>query len=258
MAAPAHTAPHHGRTHHHPNYLMIFWWLAILTVLEVGVIFMPIPRMTINVLLGAFALVKAALVAAYFMHLRFEVADPGAHRGDPAGHRHSPDLRHPSGLLRHHQADREEEARAGRATAPAPALAPGLAHGGWPGWDEQARAARALRRALALRCPRCGATPLFPGRGLSRWFAMAPRCAAVRAALRARPGLLGGRHLRELRGDRDHRPGRGASPSGCVAGISTAKQLWFWLPFVVLFPLWFFRYSRSLWLAVELMLNPEP
>jgi len=77
MAASAHTAPHHGRTQHHPNYLMIFWWLAILTVLEVGLIFMPIPKMTINVLLGAFALAKAALVAAYFMHLRFEVRTLG-------------------------------------------------------------------------------------------------------------------------------------------------------------------------------------
>ena len=78
MAAPAHTAPHHGRTHHHhPNYIMIFWWLAILTVLEVGVIFMPIPKMTINVLLGALALIKAGLVAAYFMHLRFEARTLG-------------------------------------------------------------------------------------------------------------------------------------------------------------------------------------
>jgi len=78
MAAPAQSAPHHGRTqHHHPNYLMIFWWLAILTVLEVGLIFMPIPKMTINVGLGAFALAKAALVAAYFMHLRFEVRTLG-------------------------------------------------------------------------------------------------------------------------------------------------------------------------------------
>jgi len=73
MAAPAHTAPHPGRTHHHPNYLMIFWWLAILTVLEIGVIFTPMPKMTINVLLGVMALTKAILVAAYFMHLRFEV-----------------------------------------------------------------------------------------------------------------------------------------------------------------------------------------
>jgi cytochrome c oxidase subunit 4 len=77
MAAPAHTASHHERTHHHANYLMIFWWLAILTVLEVGVIFMPFPKITINVLLGAFALAKAALVAAYFMHLRFETKTLG-------------------------------------------------------------------------------------------------------------------------------------------------------------------------------------
>jgi len=77
MAAPAHSAPHQGRTHHHPNYLMIFWWLAILTVLEIGVIFMPMPKMTINILLGAFALAKAFLVAAYFMHLRFEVRTLG-------------------------------------------------------------------------------------------------------------------------------------------------------------------------------------
>ena len=41
-------------------------------------------------------------------------------------------------------------------------------------------------------------------------------------------------------------------------GLSTARQLWLWLPFVVLFPLWFFRYSRSLWLALEWLLNPEP
>jgi hypothetical protein len=31
-----------------------------------------------------------------------------------------------------------------------------------------------------------------------------------------------------------------------------------WGLFVVLFPLWFFRYSRSLWLALESFFNPEP
>ena len=40
--------------------------------------------------------------------------------------------------------------------------------------------------------------------------------------------------------------------------LSTAAQLALWVPFVVLFPLWFFRYSRSLWLAVEYLVNPEP
>jgi caa(3)-type oxidase subunit IV len=76
MAAPAHATPHHGRAHQHPNYLMIFWVLAILTVLEVGVIFMPFPRMAINVLLGPWRS-QGGLVAAYFMHLRFEVRTLG-------------------------------------------------------------------------------------------------------------------------------------------------------------------------------------
>jgi cytochrome c oxidase subunit 4 len=58
--------------HKHPNYMAIFWWLAILTVVELGVVFMPLTKMTIAVLLCALALAKAALVAAYFMHLRFE------------------------------------------------------------------------------------------------------------------------------------------------------------------------------------------
>ena len=58
--------------HKHPNYMAIFWWLAILTVVELGVVFMPIGKVTIAVLLCALALAKAALVAAYFMHLKFE------------------------------------------------------------------------------------------------------------------------------------------------------------------------------------------
>src|SRR5438309_710875 len=40
--------------------------------------------------------------------------------------------------------------------------------------------------------------------------------------------------------------------------LSTAAQLWIWLPFCVVFPLWFFRYRSSLWLAVEYGLNPNP
>ena len=47
-------------------------WLVVLTAGEVGVIYMPIPRLAIGILLVGFALSKAALVALYFMHLRFE------------------------------------------------------------------------------------------------------------------------------------------------------------------------------------------
>ena len=74
------------------------------------------------------------------------------------------------------------------------------------------------RRALALRCPRCGGTELFSG-----WFTMRPACALC----------------------------------GLRFGLSTPAQFVIWIPFLLVFPLWFFRYSRSLWLALELYLNPE-
>ena len=63
--------------HKHPNYMAIFWYLAILTVVEIGVIYLPLGKFTIGVLLCALALTKAALVAMYFMHLRFETRTLG-------------------------------------------------------------------------------------------------------------------------------------------------------------------------------------
>jgi cytochrome c oxidase subunit 4 len=61
----------------HPNYIAIFWWLLGLTIFEVLVIFMPIARLLIGILLVGTALSKAALVAMYFMHLKFEVRTLG-------------------------------------------------------------------------------------------------------------------------------------------------------------------------------------
>ena len=63
--------------HKHPNYMAIFWYLAILTVIELAVIYMPLAKFTIGVLLCALALGKAALVAMYFMHLKFEAKTLG-------------------------------------------------------------------------------------------------------------------------------------------------------------------------------------
>ena len=65
--------------HKHPNYILIWVVLLVLTVLEVAVAFFPkwfpgqdsIIIITISLLLGM-AFVKAGLVAAYFMHLKFE------------------------------------------------------------------------------------------------------------------------------------------------------------------------------------------
>src|SRR5437879_13822844 len=58
--------------HKHPNYMAIFNYLAILTAVELGVIFLPIPKIFIAALLCVFAVWKAALVAVYFMHLKLE------------------------------------------------------------------------------------------------------------------------------------------------------------------------------------------
>jgi len=59
-------------SHIKTNNMTIFWWLLALTILEIGVIYLNIHRLVIIILLVGFALAKAALVAMYFMHLRFE------------------------------------------------------------------------------------------------------------------------------------------------------------------------------------------
>ena len=61
-----------AQAHKQPNYIAIFWWLLALTIIEVGVIFSPLARVMIAILLVGLALSKASLVAMYFMHLKFE------------------------------------------------------------------------------------------------------------------------------------------------------------------------------------------
>jgi|SRR5689334_3571911 cytochrome c oxidase subunit IV len=63
--------------HKHPNYMTIFYYLAILTAIELGVIFLPINKIAIGVLLCVFAVWKATLVAMYFMHLKLETRTLG-------------------------------------------------------------------------------------------------------------------------------------------------------------------------------------
>ena len=114
-----------------------------------------------------------------------------------------------------------------------------------------ARLARAEGRALALRCPRCGRAPLFRG-----WFTMNTVCAVCDLRFeRAQGYWIGAIYVNY-----------GVTTTIAVAGfftlwtwtaLSTAAQLAIWIPFCVLFPLWFFRYSRAVWLAIEHGVNPE-
>jgi cytochrome c oxidase subunit 4 len=57
----------------HPNYLAIWAYLFVLTIVEVAVAFLShLPRNVLLLALVFLAAWKAALVALYFMHLRFE------------------------------------------------------------------------------------------------------------------------------------------------------------------------------------------
>ena len=63
----------HSDTHQIPNYMAIFWWLLGLTIAEVA--WAVIPHRSELVLASGivgFAIIKAVLVALYFMHLKFE------------------------------------------------------------------------------------------------------------------------------------------------------------------------------------------
>ena len=61
--------------HTEPNYMAVFYWLAALTVIEVGVTFLTRlgwSKLEIGAMLIVLAFTKAALVALFFMHLKFE------------------------------------------------------------------------------------------------------------------------------------------------------------------------------------------
>jgi uncharacterized protein (DUF983 family) len=114
------------------------------------------------------------------------------------------------------------------------------------------RARRIAGRGLALRCPRCGLTPLFRG-----WFRMAEACAVCGLVFERAQGYFVGAIYVNYAVTATLALG-GFFLLWRFTALSTAAQLALWVPFVVLFPLWFFRYSRSLWLAVEYLINPEP
>jgi cytochrome c oxidase subunit 4 len=61
-----------GVAHHHPNYIAVWYWLIGLALGSVLVSTLPLPHTWITVIIFAVALVKAVLVALYFMHLKFE------------------------------------------------------------------------------------------------------------------------------------------------------------------------------------------
>lgn len=63
-----------GHDHGHGNrlYFITWLWLLVITVLEVGIVLVHVPRTLLVTMLILMTLLKAALIVANFMHLRFE------------------------------------------------------------------------------------------------------------------------------------------------------------------------------------------
>jgi caa(3)-type oxidase subunit IV len=54
------------------TYLIVFAWLAAMTAIEVLVAALPLPEIVTIIVLVTLAIIKAALVVLYYMHLRYD------------------------------------------------------------------------------------------------------------------------------------------------------------------------------------------
>jgi len=108
-----------------------------------------------------------------------------------------------------------------------------------------------LGRSLRLRCPACGRGKLFAG-----WFTMHPHCDHCGLLFEREPGFfLGSIYVNY-----------GLTAVLVTVGyfalffsdtLTDRQRLWSLVAFSVVFPLWFFRYARSLWLGADQLFDPR-
>jgi uncharacterized protein (DUF983 family) len=109
-----------------------------------------------------------------------------------------------------------------------------------------------ILRALRLRCPRCGRASIFRG-----WFNMHDNCDACGRRFNRDPGyLLGSIYFNY-----------GITATLVLIMYFTmyfgdvladSQRLLVLIVFTVLFPTWFFRYARALWIAFDELWDPWP
>jgi caa(3)-type oxidase subunit IV len=58
--------------HARPNYVAVWAWLVLLLIVSVAAAYLPFPQAATISVIFAVAVAKAVLVAANYMHLRFE------------------------------------------------------------------------------------------------------------------------------------------------------------------------------------------
>ena len=109
---------------------------------------------------------------------------------------------------------------------------------------------RTVGRSCRLRCPRCGRSRLFRG-----WFTMWPECRECHLPFEREPGFyLGSIYFNYGLTALIVTISYFAMYFGTE--ISQTAALVSLMAFCVLFPLWFFRYARSLWLGMDQYLDP--
>lgn len=104
-------------------------------------------------------------------------------------------------------------------------------------------------RALARRCPVCGIGAMF-----ERWYTTRRRCASCGFAFEREQGyFIGAMYV-------NYGATIGIVLAGffsieLATGIATERQIIPWLIFALVFPAFFFPFSRALWLAFDLSIN---
>jgi uncharacterized protein (DUF983 family) len=107
-----------------------------------------------------------------------------------------------------------------------------------------------LSAAMRLLCPNCGRAKLFSG-----WFRMKRCCDACGLVYQREAGYFVGALYVNY----------GATVLLTVilwlvlelgVGVAWGRILPVLIVFAALFPLWFFRYSRAIWIAVDLLMDP--
>ncbi len=109
---------------------------------------------------------------------------------------------------------------------------------------------RTLIRSLLLKCPRCGRGSLFEG-----FFSMRSNCPACSLEFEREQGyFVGAIYINYAATIIIALPGFLLLDT--FTNIPMIWQMGLWISFAVLFPLLFFRHSRSLWLALDSLFNP--
>lgn len=114
-----------------------------------------------------------------------------------------------------------------------------------------ARVFKTLGSGVFLKCPRCGGGKLFDG-----FFRMRQDCSRCHLRFEREQGFfVGAIYINYAATVMIVIPGFFLVDH--YAGVSLSHQLLLWGAFAVFFPMVFFRHSRSFWLSLAYLFDPE-